>query len=440
MKHKSVYTCWAVGLLVILSVLVLLSTDFGTLKAKGAVPTLSEEWVYEEGSNVVFDVVYTDVDGDEGTVHLYLDDQPFEMTPDPYTEPLTGQYFDVYIVGTSIDDNTEFYFYAEDSTGNDTYLDNNGYVFLVGDYLGWGEKPNLSNPTVRNDESSHVYVFNVDYQDPDGDGGYILLNLFNETDMDIYEMDPTTGNPRDGQEFEVSIPESDVGEDWTFYIETWDANGSYNSLYDTGGNNFIVRNVLVSDGSTNGGGDTNGDVNGNDNGDGNGGTPIWAGWFDNPEVVVGIVGLVAIGCGSAFGLYRRKKKHGRFSELLTKLDQIYGSYKLNPQRCETELERMKSTINEDLKRSTIDENNYSILKTRIDEILAEIRSQAMKTQVSELPKDIELKIKDMLIDGKLTREEYDKILPVIKGSDMATDDKEKMKKMVESWVKEDKQG
>jgi hypothetical protein len=62
----------------------------------------------------------------------------------------------------------------------------------------------------------------------------------------------------------------------------------------------------------------------------------------------------------------------------------------------------------------------------------------LKTQVAELPKDIEIKIKDMLIDGEITRAEYDKLLPVIKGSSMTSDEKEKVKKMVESYMVKEK--
>jgi hypothetical protein len=102
------------------------------------------------------------------------------------------------------------------------------------------------------------------------------------------------------------------------------------------------------------------------------------------------------------------------------------------------LEKIKGEVNEDLKSNVIDENNYSILKDRIDEMMSEIRSETLHSEVKEIPKDIELRIKDMLIDGKITREEYDRLMPVIKGSEMTSADKEKMEKLVESWVKEDK--
>jgi hypothetical protein len=211
--------------------------------------------------------------------------------------------------------------------------------------------------------------------------------------------------------------------------------GKYHITTRSESKSFGIANVL---GSNGGNGDGDGDGDGNGAG-GGWGIDLGALGLNNPEVVVGLIGLVALGGGTAYGVWRKKKKHGRFSELLTQLDDIYGSYKLNPKRCETELEKLKATINEDLKKNTIDENNYSILKGRIDDIILEIREESLRSQVTELPKDIELKIKDMLIDGEITRAEYDKLLPIIKGSDMASTDKEKMEKMVQSWVKEDKE-
>ena len=86
----------------------------------------------------------------------------------------------------------------------------------------------------------------------------------------------------------------------------------------------------------------------------------------------------------------------------------------------------------------IDETNYQIVKDRIDDMITEIRGDTLTSQVKDLPKDIEIRIKDMLIDGKISRKEYDKILPLITGSDMAAADKEKVQEMVEFWVDKDK--
>jgi hypothetical protein len=434
MRNKIIYSTLLIGLIVILSVFVFISSDLGTMKVQGAEPILEEAYVYEDydpdygGWTVLFEITYRDPDGDEGDVTLLIDGGEFPMNTDLNMNPQTGRYFFIHMVPETIQDEDTFFFYAEDSNGDFTYLGDAENPFWIGDYMGWGEKPVLSNPEVYYNDGTKDYVFSITYQDVEGDVGYLAVNLFDDTDSKTFEMYSGEGNPIEGQTFEASVPESEIDDTWNFYFDAWDEAGSTTYLPDQSQDALLISDVIGTNGGDNGGG----------NGDGGGGIGLPKGWLDNPEVVVGIIGLVAIGAGSAYGVYRRKKKHGRFSELLTEMDLIYGSFKTNPKRCELELEKMRSTINEDLKKSTIDDNNYSILKGRIDEILGEIRSESIRSEVTELPKDIELKIKDMLIDGEITRAEYDKILPLIKGSDMATDDKEKTKKIVESWMKKEK--
>ena len=124
-------------------------------------------------------------------------------------------------------------------------------------------------------------------------------------------------------------------------------------------------------------GDGYGGYGGGD-GDGDGGGISFgfpAGW-DDPEVIVGLLALVGMAGAGGYGIYRKKKKRSRFSDLLTQLDDIYNAFKTNPHKCEIELEKVRGTINEDLKSCVIDENNYNILKDRIEEIMQEIRSGA----------------------------------------------------------------
>ncbi|UCG68901.1 MAG: hypothetical protein JSV09_14105 [Thermoplasmata archaeon] len=433
MTYKSIFTFWIVGMLVISLFVIFISTDNMTSEVQAAAPILRDESAWPSDPDIVFTVYYEDIENDPGSVVLFLDGNEYPMEGNPDEDPVDGQYFSRNVPASIITDDSEFYFYAEDSNGESVNLRSQDLPFLVGDFVGWGEAPVLSNPSVYKDGE---WVFNVTYQDPvDGDEAHIVnLVIVGELDDNYIRMETEDLDPLIGQNYIARIPENDANEFTEFYFEADDVEGSYTELYDGEWDYFVVGKLQQSNGDTNGNGDGDGD------GDGGGLNLQWLiNAFGNPEVVVGVIGLVAIGAGSAYGVYRRKKKHGRFSELLTEMDKIYGSYKTNPKRCELELEKMRSTINEDLKKNTIDENNYAILKGRIDEIIKEIRSETIHSEVKDLPKDIEIKIKDMLIDGEITREEYDKLLPIIKGSDMATDDKERMKKMVESWVKEDKE-
>jgi hypothetical protein len=391
-------------------------------------PYFTDPDVYTAGGSYVFEVIYWDDEGDPGGVWLVLNDD-WENAWEMETweeDPLYGQTYEVYVSKSDANMDTEFYFGATDDQGGETYLPelNN---FVVRDFVE--NDPVLSNPNVFYDGSN--YVFNVTYSDPDGDIGTVILYI--EDTGDYFEMYTSDNNPLTGMDYEREIlpTEATIDENTTFYIGADDLDEGMTILTDEGDRAFLVKDLL---------GQQPADGDGSDGGDGGGGgegTQLGAGWLDNPEVMVGIIALVAVAGGSAFGVYRRKKKHGRFSDLLTDLDEVYKSYKMNPHKCEIELEKMRALGYEDLKKGVIDENNFSILKERIDELILEIRSDSLHSEVKDIPKELELRIKDMLIDGEISRAEYDKLLPIIMGSEMASEDKEKMEKVVESWMKED---
>jgi hypothetical protein len=215
-----------------------------------------------------------------------------------------------------------------------------------------------------------------------------------------------------------------------FYFEAEDVRGSYTGLYLGESGGFLKVGDFIKDDTV------NEDKDDDDEDDEGSGLALPEGWGD-PEVIIGIIALIAMGAGSAFGVWHRKKKRGRFTELLTQIDDVYGSFKTNPRKCERELEKIKSAANEDLKQGTIDESNYSLIKERADELKREIRSETLHSKMGNIPQEMELKIKDMLIDGKITRKEYRKFMKILKKADMSSSDKNEMKKLVDSWMKED---
>jgi hypothetical protein len=418
------------GLVLFSSICVLCPLDGGNIKGQqitpNRAPVMVDPGMWISDNDAYFSVTYRDQDGDKGEVTVFIDDSPVELVTYD-NDAIEGLYYEMYVSASEVDDYTEFYYVANDQNGSEITLnDEYGDPFLVGDFDGWGEPPVLTNPDVYLD--GNFWVFNVTYRDPEGDEAYyVAINIDEEY---WYDMETTDPDPFEGQNFQVSIPNGVSTENSEFYIDAEDVRGSYADIYDYEGDYFNVADFLESDGN---GGD------GGDEGDGGGfgGISLPEGWGD-PEVLVGLLALVGMAGAGGYGIYRSRKKRGRFSELLTKLDDIYNSFKTNPHKCEMELEKVRGIINEDLKRSVIDENNYNILKDRIDEIMQEIRSESLLAEVRDMPKDVEIKIKDMLIDGKITRAEYDKILPLIKGSEMDSGDKEKMEKTLESWVEKDK--
>jgi len=409
-------------------------------RADNTEPELSEPYINyntneDDELELVFEIIYTDADGDEGEVLIYIDDEPLTMRT-LYDDPTEDQYYYAHILEEEIIDDTEFYFYADDNNGsNVTLFDEDDDPFMVGEFLGWGDEPVLSNPDVYFDGDDYVFI--VTYRDADGDfADEMSLNI---VFVDSYEMSTTDTDPFEGLNYTVRVIESIINESSEFYFTVTDSGGSYAELYDDDWEYLVVEEFLTSVDPKDGG---DGDGDGNDDGgdgesDGADDDSVDLGRWADPEVVVAIVALAAMGAGSMVGVWFRSKKRKRFSSLLTKIDEVYSSYKMHPRKCERELEKLKAEVDEDLKSNVIDENNYSILKERIGEVKQEIRSESMRSKVTELPKNMELIIKDMLIDGKISQAEYKKFMKVSKSSTMTSSDKVGMQKLVKEWMKED---
>jgi hypothetical protein len=394
----------------------------GDLVGWGEPPVLSSPNVYFDGDDWVFNVTYWDPDGDwaeDVWLNIEGQDSVTMSTDDP--DPEEGQIFFAYVLESRVDETTEFYITTLDVNGSYAQIyDKDWENFIVGDFLGNGEEPILSNPDIFAEGNN--WIFNITYRDPDGDNTQ-YLRLFID-DKNPVSMETVDANPSEGQNYVAYVPKVDVYTSSDFYFQVLDTGGSYASLYDEDGDKFIVWDFLDSDEPG--------------NGDKDDGAGIKFGRWGDPEVIVGIVALIAMGIGSGIGIWLRRRKRKRFSDLLSKIDEVYDSFKMHPRKCDRELEKIKNEVDSDLKTNVIDENNYSILKDRINEITQEIRQESVRSKVGELPKDIELSIKDMLIDGKISRKEYNKFMVALKGSDMGAKDKKQMEKLLDSWMKKDK--
>jgi hypothetical protein len=72
---------------------------------------------------------------------------------------------------------------------------------------------------------------------------------------------------------------------------------------------------------------------------------------------------------------RTRKRRGIVKTLLNEIDEIYSRQKTNPHKCEEELSRLRNTILEGLTDGRINEEGYSVLDSKIDKYLEELRKQ-----------------------------------------------------------------
>ncbi len=95
------------------------------------------------------------------------------------------------------------------------------------------------------------------------------------------------------------------------------------------------------------------------------------------STVIGAVGTVLVAIG---GWYLATRKKSKMSLYLTRIDEMFSSYKENAIECEAELKKMKKSIVEELKKGNLDESTFGIVDKRIDDCLAEVREAAREAR------------------------------------------------------------
>lgn len=97
------------------------------------------------------------------------------------------------------------------------------------------------------------------------------------------------------------------------------------------------------------------------------------------ELVAGVVTIGAAIVGAAGWYYRARSTRRRgtilYNKFLSSVDDVYSRFKLNSNRCEAELLRLKEEIFRDFKEGLIEDESFNVLDGRIDRYLREIREE-----------------------------------------------------------------
>ena len=95
-----------------------------------------------------------------------------------------------------------------------------------------------------------------------------------------------------------------------------------------------------------------------------------------------IAGILSIG-GAIVGIItwvstsqrERKKKKVILNELLGKTDEIYARFKMNAQKCETELIKLKDEVITEFKQGNLEPDSFTFIDNKIDKYINEIREE-----------------------------------------------------------------
>ena len=131
--------------------------------------------------------------------------------------------------------------------------------------------------------------------------------------------------------------------------------------------------------------------------------PKQEGW--DWQTIGSIVGILAT-LGAIIGWLLTRKSRSKASGYIKDINEAFNKYKNDTGKCEAELYRVKEQIEHDFAKGKISDESFSMLDSRIDKYLSEVR-QGIVTTFGLSSKD-KKELDDMLEDGVISEEEYKK--------------------------------
>lgn len=148
-------------------------------------------------------------------------------------------------------------------------------------------------------------------------------------------------------------------------------------------------------------------------------------------VILAVIGVIG-------GWLISRKVRGKTAKYMSEIDKTYRTYNKNANKCEAELAGIREKIESDFKKGKINDQSLAILEGRIDKYSENLRSDILDKKF-KLPADLKKKIKHMLSDGIITKEEHEHFLDIIKGDyGLSKKDEAKLRALMRKWKDEDK--
>jgi len=150
------------------------------------------------------------------------------------------------------------------------------------------------------------------------------------------------------------------------------------------------------------------------------------------NLVGGITAIIALAAG-AFGWWFSRKSRGMTAKYLREIDRAFNEFRDNTSKCESVLYDIKEKIEGDFSKGKIDDSAFSILDSRLDKYLSEVRKGIISThfKLSEVHKK---ELDDMLGDGIITKDEYRKFKKM-KISELSGKDRKRLQELMQKWEK-----
>ncbi|MFO8016423.1 MAG: SHOCT domain-containing protein [Candidatus Woesearchaeota archaeon] len=151
-----------------------------------------------------------------------------------------------------------------------------------------------------------------------------------------------------------------------------------------------------------------------------------------------MVGVIVAIIGIFGGWLLSRRVRGKTARYMGEIDRAYKENKEDPQKGEKRLSELRERIEEDFKKGKLNDQTLALLESRLDKYSEKLRTSIIESDM-QLPPDIQKKIKHMLSDGVITKEEYDHFLKMMNEEHgMSKGDEQKLKQLMKRWKGEDK--
>ena len=151
-----------------------------------------------------------------------------------------------------------------------------------------------------------------------------------------------------------------------------------------------------------------------------------------------MIGVITAIVGVVIGWLISRKVRGKTATYMNEIDKVYRTYNKNANKCEAELTNLRDKLEDDFKKGKINDQSLAMLEARIDKYSERLRTEIIDKGF-KLPPDLNKKIKHMLSDGIITKEEHEHFLEALKeGHGLSKSDEERLKDLMKRWKKEDR--
>lgn len=150
-----------------------------------------------------------------------------------------------------------------------------------------------------------------------------------------------------------------------------------------------------------------------------------------------MLGVILAVIGALVGWLISRRVRGKTAKYMSEIDRVYRSSNTSTNKCEAKLVGIRDQIEDDFKKGKINDQSLALLESRIDKYTRELRS-GIVDRTTGIPTDLNKKIKHMLSDGVITKEEYAHFEEIVKKENMGASDKEEIRNLMKKWKDEDK--